>query len=57
MFFVDAAGQVLIFGFVPESLGVLIFGIGLILLTVGLRRLMKRGAESAENERIIHTTE
>ncbi len=43
MFFLfDVASQNLILGFVPESLGLLIFGVALVFLTIGLRRFMKR---------------
>jgi hypothetical protein len=52
----DVATQSFILGYVPEPLGVLIFGIGLILLTIGLRRLLKRSEKSIDGE-IKHTTE
>ena len=44
-----------ILGFVPEPLEILIFGVGLILLTIGLRWLLKRGEKGADGE-IIHKT-
>lgn len=50
MFLFYAANKGFILGFIPEPLEVLIFGIGLILLTIGLRWLMKRGAKNAESE-------
>ena len=47
---VDVASQALILGFVPESLEVLIFGVALVLLTVGLRWFMKRSEKSVDGE-------
>jgi len=44
------ASQMLLLVFVPESLGVLIFGIALVLLAIGLRWLMKRNAKSTDGE-------
>lgn len=41
----DAADGNLLLGFVPESLGLLIFGIALIVLAVILRRIFKRSDE------------
>jgi hypothetical protein len=38
----DATGNNLILGFMPESLGLLIFGVALILFAVGLRRIFDR---------------
>lgn len=50
MFFLfDVASLNLLLGFVPESLGLLIFGVGLILLTAGLRRFMKRNEKSMDS--------
>lgn len=50
MFFLfDVASLNLLLGFVPESLGLLIFGVGLILLTAGLRRFMKRNENSMDS--------
>jgi len=51
----DFLGQGLILGFVPESVGVLIFGLGLIFLAVGLRWFMKR-IEKNVHSRIQHIT-
>lgn len=48
MILLQTANQNLLLGFMPESLGLLIFGIGLIGLTIGLRWILKRGEESAE---------
>ena len=46
--------EVMIWGFVPdERIGLLIFGVALILLAIGLRRFMKRG----EKSEIQHITE
>lgn len=51
MFFLfDFTNQNLILGVVPESLGLLVFGVGLVLLTVGLRRFMKRSERNADSE-------
>ena len=50
MFFLfDVASRNLLLGFVPESLGLLIFGVGLILLTIGLRWIMKRNQKSTDS--------
>lgn len=47
----------MILGFVPdERIGLLIFGVALILLAIGLRRFMKRG-ESVEKNEIKHITQ
>ena len=51
----DSANQSLILGFVPESLGLLIFGIGLILLAIGLRWFIKRSEKNTDGE-IKHIT-
>ncbi len=56
MFFLfDVASQNLILGFVPESLGLLIFGVALVLLAIGLRWFMRRTEKNADSE-IKHTT-
>ncbi|MEP6901732.1 MAG: hypothetical protein ABJA66_08280 [Actinomycetota bacterium] len=48
MFFLfDVTNRILLLGFMPESLSLLIFGIGLIVLAIGLRRLMKRSEKYA----------
>lgn len=49
------ASESFILGFVPEPLEVLIFGIGLIFLTIALRWILKRTEKSTEGE-IKHTT-
>lgn len=40
--FLDVTNQNLLLGFVPESIGLLLFGIGLVVLTVILRRIFSR---------------
>lgn len=54
LFYVTNEGFIL--GLIPESLEILIFGVGLILLAIGLRWLMKRGEKNTESE-INHITE
>jgi hypothetical protein len=44
------AGQGLLLGIVPESVGLLIFGAGLVGLTAGLRWLMARGEEDGSGD-------
>ena len=46
----NVASLASIFGSVPESLEVLIFGIALVLLAIGLRWLMKGGEKSTNGE-------
>jgi len=41
-FLLEIGNQSLLLGFIPESLGLLIFGVGLIVLTFGLRWIMNR---------------
>ena len=41
----DAMNGNLLLGFMPESLGLLIFGVTLIFFAVGLRRIMNRNDE------------
>lgn len=53
----DAADGNLLLGFVPDSLGSLIFGVILIALAVGLRRLFKRNDERQTIEKFERTTE
>ncbi len=49
MFFLfEVTNRNLLLGFMPESLGLLIFGIALILLANGLRGLMKRVEKNAD---------
>ena len=47
--FLELTNQNLLLGFMPESLGLLLFGIGLIALTVILRKILSR-FESVEDE-------
>jgi hypothetical protein len=51
----EVASKNSIFGALPESLEVLVFGIALIFLAVGLRSILKRG-ESGSGGKIIHKT-
>lgn len=51
----DVATENWIPDFIPESLEVLIFGIGLVLLAIGLRALLRRSERNADGE-IKHTT-
>jgi hypothetical protein len=46
----QTANQNLLLGFVPESIGLLIFGFGLIALTVGLRWALKKGDADRDAE-------
>ena len=48
--FLEVTNQNLLLGFVPESLGLLLFGIGLIALTVILRKILSR-FESVKDEK------
>jgi hypothetical protein len=52
----EAASESFILGVVPEPLEVLVFGVGLVLLTVGLRWLMRRSEKSTDGD-IKRTTE
>lgn len=51
----EAGNENLILGFITEPLEVLIFGVGLVLLAIGLRFVLKRGEKSADRE-MIHRT-
>jgi len=46
----DVANKYLLFGFVPESLGLLLFGIGLIVFAGSLRWLFNRNETTDEEE-------
>lgn len=46
----EFAGQGLFLGIVPEPLEILIFGVALVLLTVGLRWLMRRSEANVRRE-------
>jgi hypothetical protein len=50
LFIFQAAKQNLLFGFIPESLGTLLFGVGLVLLAVGLRWIFKNIEKSANDK-------
>lgn len=50
MILLQMTNQNLLLGFMPESLGLLIFGIGLIGLTIGLRWILKQVEENAHGE-------
>ena len=50
MFLLFEVSQSSILGYVPESLGLLIFGIGLILLAVGLRAVLRRSETNIQRE-------
>ena len=52
----EIANQNSILGFVPESLGVLIFAVGLIVPAVVMRRLLKRSEKNTKIE-IQHITQ
>ena len=44
----QAANRNLLLGFIPESLGLLLFGIGLIVFAVSLRRILNRKDETKD---------
>jgi hypothetical protein len=50
--FLDVTNQNLLLGYVPESIGLLLFGIGLIVLTVILRRIFSRIENGNEQKQI-----
>lgn len=50
--FLQVTNQNLLLGFIPESLGLLLFGIGLIGLTVILRGIFRRVEKTSEEEQI-----
>ncbi len=53
----DATNSNLILGFIPESLGLLIFGVALILLAAILRRIFNRNEEHQRIEKYERTAE
>jgi uncharacterized membrane protein YidH (DUF202 family) len=56
IFLLEMANQNLLLGFIPESLGLLLFGVGLVGLTVGLRRVLNRvEAGKAEQQKMQNT--
>lgn len=54
----EVANKNLLLGFIPESLGLLLFGIGLIAFAVSLRKILNRkeAAKSASFTANIHHT-
>ncbi|MET0752502.1 MAG: hypothetical protein ABWZ66_03985 [Pyrinomonadaceae bacterium] len=50
--FLDVTNQNLLLGFVPESIGLLLFGIGLVVLTVILRRIFSRIEDGNEQNQV-----
>ena len=52
----EAAGENLVFGFITEPLEILIFGVGLVLLTAGLRAIFKRAGKNTDGSKVIHRT-
>jgi hypothetical protein len=50
--FLETTNQNLLFGIVPESLGLLLFGIGLVCLTLVLRWVFTRFAAVKEDKQI-----
>ena len=47
--FFEVASAHLLFGFIPESLGLLLFGVGLIVFAVSMRRIFNRN-ETAQDD-------
>jgi hypothetical protein len=50
LFIFQAAKQNLLFGFIPESLDTMIFGIGMVLMAAGLRWIFKNIEKSASDK-------
>ena len=50
--FLEVTNQNMLLGFIPESLGLLLFGIGLIVLTVILRGVFRRVEKANEDEQV-----
>ncbi len=48
LFVFEVTNKNLLLGFMPESLGMLLFGVGLISFAVGLRRVFKRNTDAKE---------
>ena len=46
--FLQISNQNLLLGFIPESLGLLLFGVGLIVLTVVLRGIFRRFEKTSD---------
>lgn len=55
--FLDATGNNLILGFMPEPLGLLIFGVALVLFAVVLRRIFNRSDERESVKNFERTAE
>ena len=53
----EALNGNLLLGFMPESLGLLIFGVALIFFAVGLRRILSRNDERQAVEKFERKTE
>ena len=50
--FLEVSNQNLLLGFIPESLGLLLFGVGLIGLTVVLRGIFRRFEKTSREKQI-----
>ncbi len=48
IYLMQTTNQNLILGFVPESIGILIFGIALVGLTIALRWVFNKGEEKSD---------
>jgi hypothetical protein len=48
----QVSNQNLLLGFIPESLGLLLFGVGLIALTMILRGIFRRVEKTSDDKRI-----
>ena len=53
----DAVNSNLLLGYLPESLGLLIFGVAMISFAVGLRRILSRNDERQAVEKFEQTAE
>jgi len=51
----DSAGGNLLLGFIPESLGLLIFGVALVVFALCLRRILNRNDEHRAVEKFERT--
>ncbi|HEY0427468.1 MAG TPA: hypothetical protein VGC76_06645 [Pyrinomonadaceae bacterium] len=52
--FLEVTNQNLLLGVIPESLGLLLFGVGLIALTASLRRILSRVEGVKDEKRVKH---
>jgi uncharacterized membrane protein YidH (DUF202 family) len=50
--FLQVTNQNLLLGYIPESLGLLLFGIGLVTLTVILRGIFRRVEKTSDENQI-----